>query len=59
MVDEREEAYRDLARQKDHLECWLAVRNWPKDPEISMALDRILVMLERKDANEHVCRLRD
>jgi len=59
MANEREETYAALHHEKGRLECWLAARQWPNDPEISLALDRLLVMIERKEANEHVCRPRN
>ncbi|MCA9458534.1 MAG: hypothetical protein KC587_17840 [Nitrospira sp.] len=51
MTNEREETYAALRQEKDRLECWLAARQWPVNPEISLALDRLLVLIEQGEAN--------
>lgn len=54
MANEREEAYQELHRQKDSLETWLSVRQWPKDPEISGMLDHLLLMIEQKGTDGNI-----
>lgn len=50
MANEREATYQELRHQKDAMETWLSVRNWPNDPEVSRILDHILLMIDRMDA---------
>lgn len=59
MENERDETYEALRQEKDRLECWLSARQWPKNPEISLALDRLLAMIDQKESNDHIGGLRD